>query len=676
MPRLKISLRGAQISDIGLQVDREYIGGRKENCDIRLQAEKGISREHFKIKYDDGKWIVSSLSRFGEIYSQGQRVETFNLEHGITFQIPPYDFQFSDVPESQVPDLQQAAPEIGENERTVIGASQQVPYIKMLNSSGEVREMLRLEVGDTWVAGRDSTCQIIIPDQRVSRRQFEIRKMNGIFTAIDLGSVNGTFLNGTPISSTDPNPLKSGDAISVLDNNMYFELHDPNFQYRMDRIDIPPLQLVQDEEPIDEYVEADQAPSDPMMLQNIEQPYTDQMSQQFDPSGGPFTGMPNGPQDPNQFYAFQQAPVMPPETAWTKFTKNKPLVAIAVLLFLGLAFYASEYFNPPPKAVKVVQNVDSADPFSRLKPEEQKTIKDLYSLAQKSMLQQKYSFAKENLEKIHQILPTGYEESKSMLVEALNSEMTIAQQLEQERLEKEKAEQNKKIVETINICKKLISPEITIDKMKECLAPVALIDPTNNEYIKLITEVEKINSDKKVKADEELSYQSQVKALDELFAKAEAIQKNGFPYKAIKAYKIVIASKLPDPANLKDKSKRQISFIENKIELRTAENLKQADAFLQQGKLKEGVLALRAALIYDPDNQIVKDKIDKNTNDLRRQVMVMYQESVIDENFGHIDGSDSRPGAKDKWKKIIELDLDDGEYYRKAFIKLHRYGAF
>ena len=105
-------------------------------------------------------------------------------------------------------------------------------------------------------------------------------------------------------------------------------------------------------------------------------------------------------------------------------------------------------------------------------------------------------------------------------------------------------------------------------------------------------------------------------------------------------------------------------------------NLKQADTYLQQGKLKDGILALRAALIYDPENQTVKDKIDKNTNDLRRQVMVMYQESVIDENFGHIEGTDSRLGAKDKWKKIIELDLDDGEYYRKAFIKLRRYGAF
>ncbi len=679
MPRLKILLRGAQISDIGLNPDREYVGGRKESCDIRLQAEKGISREHFKVKFEDGQWTVASLSRFGEIYSQGQRVEVFQLEHGLTFQVPPYDFQFSDVPEAHSVHSG-PVPEIGEHERTVIGATQQVPYIKMLNLTGDVREMLRLEVGDTWVAGRDPACQIIIPDQRVSRRQFEIRKLNGVFTAIDLGSVNGTFLNGSPISSTDPQALKSGDALSVLDNMMYFELHDPNFQYRMDRIEIPPLQLIQNEDVVEsENVsspeEVEQA-ADPMMLQQIEQPYVDQMNQQFDPGGGPFTGIPNGTQDPNQFYSFQQAPLPQQLSGWQKFIQNKPLVFTVVLLILGAAFFASEYLNAPEEGPVIAKPVDSSDPFARLKPEEQKTIKDLYSLAQKSMLQQKYSFAKENLEKIHQILPTGYEDSKAMLVEAVSNEQILFSQLEQQRLEKEKAEQSKKIAETIEICKKILSPEITVDKMKECLVPVALIDPTNNEYIKLITDVEQIVADKKAKADAELSYQSQVEALKKLFEKAEKIQADGFPYKAIKAYKAVIASVLPDPGKLKSKSEDRIEFIEKKIESRTAENLRQADEFLQQGKLKEGVLALRAALIYDPENKIVKEKIDKNTNDLRKQVMVMYQESVIDENFGHIDGNETRPGAKDKWKKIIELDLEDGEYYRKAFIKLRRYGVF
>jgi pSer/pThr/pTyr-binding forkhead associated (FHA) protein len=677
MPRLKISLRGGQISDIGLNPDREYLGGRKESCDIRLQAEKGISREHFKLKFEDGLWQIISMSRFGEIYSQGQRVESLALEHGTTFQVPPYEFQFSDVPEAHIPQ-NQPAPVIGENEQTVLGATQQVPYIKMLTANGDVREMLRLEVGDTWAAGRDPSCQIIISDQRVSRRQFEVRKINGVYTAIDLGSVNGTFINGSPISSTDPQVLKSGDAISVLDNIMYFELHDPNFQYRIDRIEIPPLQLHPEDMAQDNLGNGQQM-SDPMMLKNIDQLYNEQMNQNFDSGSGPFTGMPPESSEGNQFYSFQPDAAAVKVTLWQKFIKNKPLVIAAALLFLGGAYFISEAINSDGLQ-NSVQDLQASDPFLRLKPEEQKTIKDLYLLAQKSMLQQKYSFVKENLEKIHQILPTGYQDSKAMLEEANTSEQILFSQQEQERLEKEKAEQEQKIAETVAICKKLLEPKVralvTIDKMKECLIPVALIDPTNNQYIQLLTEVEKIESDKQAKVDAEILRQSQMKSLEELYTAAQNIQEEGFPYKAIKAYKSVINSILPDSANMKNKAKNKIAFIQKKIEQRTEESLKSADIYLEQGKLKEGILAMRAALVYDPENKRLQEKIDKNTNILRRQVMVMYQESVIEENFGQIEGNETRMGAKDKWKKIIELDLDDGEYYRKAYIKLHRYGVF
>jgi len=248
MARLKVLLRGALISEVVLQNEKEYIGGRKEGSDIRLQAEKGISREHFKLKFLEGKWSIQAVSRFGDIFSMGQKIEQASLEHGQSFQIPPYEFQLLEVPDSDIGLSSDMSAPINENEKTVIGVSPQVPYIKIVNSNGETREMLRLEVGELWVAGRDPSCQIIIPDQRVSRRQFEIHKMNGAYTVIDLASVNGTFLNGSPVSSTDPQSLKSGDAITVLDNTMYFELHDPNFKYKVDRIAVPPLQLEQPEE--------------------------------------------------------------------------------------------------------------------------------------------------------------------------------------------------------------------------------------------------------------------------------------------------------------------------------------------------------------------------------------------------------------------------------------------
>jgi hypothetical protein len=53
--------------------------------------------------------------------------------------------------------------------------------------------------------------------------------------------VNGTLLNGNPISSTEPQPIRSGDSISVLNNHFFFELHDPHFKSRMELVNLQPL---------------------------------------------------------------------------------------------------------------------------------------------------------------------------------------------------------------------------------------------------------------------------------------------------------------------------------------------------------------------------------------------------------------------------------------------------
>lgn len=692
MSRLKVLLRGAQISDLNLSPDREYVGGRKESCDIRLQPEKGISREHFKLKFEEGRWVLTSLSRFGEIFSLGQRIESTPLEHGQVFQIPPYEFTLSDIPDSASDNVNaNEMPEAGENERTVIGVAQQVPYIKMMSSDGAVREMLRLEVGDVWAAGRDPSCQIIIPDQRVSRRQFEVRKINGIYTIIDLTSVNGTFLNGSPISNTDPQPLKSGDAITVLDNTMYFELHDPNFQYRMERIEVPPLQMaggtgVDDVEeigleeiPIEEGYDPNQDMNYP---QEIDQGY---YQDQLNPDGSPFTGMPQE-QMQGDYYNMQQGeqapeqqgpPPKPIVQAWNRFKNNKPVFFSVIALFLVGMYFLSDMINAPQVTPKTGQQqaFNPDDPLSRLKPEERENINLWYNNAEKALRQQAFTIAKENLDNIHKLMPLGYKDSKLYEAEALNGEQTLLTQQETERREKEQVELQALIKATLEKCEKSIVPETTPEGLQDCLSPVTINDPTNADAERMLMQVRKTISDRQAKEQAELVAKTQREQLKEIFERAEKVHETGFPKKAIKAYQEVINSDLPDPDSLKDTSALRIKFIQKKLEERNANNISSAEVYLKDGKFKEGIMALRAALQFDPDNQTIKDKIERYSNDLRNQVKVMYQESIIDENFGYVDGSDNRPGAKDKWKKILDIDLEDGDYYRKAFIKLKRYGV-
>ncbi len=676
MSRLKVLLRGAIISEITLNPEKEYIAGRKEGSDIRLQAEKGISREHFRLKMVDGNWTIQAISRFGELYSLGKKVEELKLEHGQSFQVPPYEFQLVEVPASDISTGQTNgnAP-LSNTSNTFLGAAPQVPYIKIINSNNEVTEMLRLEVGDLWVAGRDPSCQIVIPDQRVSRRQFEIHKVNGIFTILDLSSVNGTFLNGSSISSTDPQALRSGDAITVLDNTLYFELHDPNFKFKIEKIDIPLFSMEPEAEPHSDFDQPAEPPPMPTSSSEIPMIAFDGISEQMKVnSNGPFTGVPPKG-EPNQYFNFT-APATPiKKTPWQKFIGNKPLVAIGVLIFLGGAYFISDSLESGNAPIVEQKILTEGEAFSKLTPKQQSEVKELYLLAEQMKDQQKYDLALEKLRKIHDIIKDGYKESKSWQMQAEQSLMQIAQGQEDEKRAKEEEERKKLFAEVAARCAKLLTRTVDVDKVRECLMPISAIDPSNSEYIRIISDAEKIVNENRIKESEKKTLQEQIDELKKLFAVAEKIQNSGYAFKAIKQYQLVQNANLPDPNHLKAKAKLRISFIRQKIEEKTLKSVNEAESLFQQGKLKQSIYALRESLVYDPDNQKVKDKIDKYTTELRRQMMNIYQESVIDESYGIVENTETRQGSKEKWKKIVDMDIDDGEYYKKAVIKLRKYGV-
>ena len=63
------------------------------------------------------------------------------------------------------------------------------------------------------VMGRSPTCDLPVPSRRASRRHAEVRREGDEFVVADLGSTNGTFVNGEQIEGD--HPLKPGDKIDV-----------------------------------------------------------------------------------------------------------------------------------------------------------------------------------------------------------------------------------------------------------------------------------------------------------------------------------------------------------------------------------------------------------------------------------------------------------------------------
>jgi hypothetical protein len=74
-----------------------------------------------------------------------------------------------------------------------------------------------LALDRTLVVGRDPTCDIVLVDPRVSRRHVEIVPAGGIVRYRDLGSSNGTRLNGTARAVGE---LALGDVLALGDSEL------------------------------------------------------------------------------------------------------------------------------------------------------------------------------------------------------------------------------------------------------------------------------------------------------------------------------------------------------------------------------------------------------------------------------------------------------------------------
>lgn len=77
-----------------------------------------------------------------------------------------------------------------------------------------------IPVGDIVTIGRASGNNVIVEDEQVSRNHALIRKENDDYLIIDLGSSNGTFVNGR--SATSATQLRNNDVIRVGDSEFLF----------------------------------------------------------------------------------------------------------------------------------------------------------------------------------------------------------------------------------------------------------------------------------------------------------------------------------------------------------------------------------------------------------------------------------------------------------------------
>jgi hypothetical protein len=80
----------------------------------------------------------------------------------------------------------------------------------------------RVPVGSEPVTiGRLPECEVVLADSNVSRRHAELRRTGDAVILTDLGSTNGTRVNGSPVREQI---LSNGDEVSVGSTRLMFEM--------------------------------------------------------------------------------------------------------------------------------------------------------------------------------------------------------------------------------------------------------------------------------------------------------------------------------------------------------------------------------------------------------------------------------------------------------------------
>jgi pSer/pThr/pTyr-binding forkhead associated (FHA) protein/tetratricopeptide (TPR) repeat protein len=632
MAKLIIYKNQTAVATIELDATRDYTAGRSPDCDIILD-DVVFSRQHFKIFYAQNKWTVQSISKYSQLAINHRESDYFTLIDSDKFTTFSYEFEFKDqnsiktkpiepvvVNDDKTDNVSQhdKTDNVSQHDKTFVPpmTSQEwsigVPYLLLRKENGSTQTM-RLE-GDYWIMGRDEGCDITIEDPKASREHCEIYHKQKKYFIIDKSSSNGTLLNYKKITPEKETPLKSGDQIQIGKMLYIFEIRDPLFSEKMSNL---PVEAGYD---VDLYSgEMDRGRRSKKVIKV------------------------------------------------SAFEKNKKMFLMAGGAFLMVCIYMMSSSDSPQKKQLASQDGSTPKPIDALTPDQKDLVDKSYTLAKTLYTQGKYELALTEVQKIHSMIPE-YKDSKEIAQYSKNAIDTMLEQKDIERNEQEQKKLFAKVEQIVEQCRSGYSTNHSSEKLQDCLAPALELDPENAPAAQLL---ETANQDdmKQDQIHEQRSfYNGQVAQRRKLFQHAETLKRQGKTLDALTAYSRHIASTLPDPERLEEKSKQEVRTLQQKITSDVEKLKSQAEDLYSKKEYKDAISALDQALHLDPQNQSVRNQYTTYSKELQGIVKNMYGDSVLEENLGNIDS------AKEKWKKIRATDVPSGEYFKKSGLKLKKYG--
>jgi len=223
--------------------------GRGAENPVRI-TDEGASRNHCRIqRQTDGSFVLYDLASRNGTKLNGQTIERATVKEGDTITVGnatiKVDTLSPDHPAVGVP---------SEEEETEAGRESALLLVFL---SGPARGQSHLVTGKITSIGRRSRDNdIAVFDPGISNRHAEIRRTPDGFMLVDVGSRNGTFLNGERVTRAS---LKVGDKIAL--GTTVIEVREPTAGVEAAAAAPPQAQAQPAEEPATDEAMAPESPA-------------------------------------------------------------------------------------------------------------------------------------------------------------------------------------------------------------------------------------------------------------------------------------------------------------------------------------------------------------------------------------------------------------------------------
>lgn len=209
-PPVELVVTSGALTGRRITVDDELVVGRDGDEDLSLDDDPRVSRRHARIRVlGNGAAIVEDLGSGNGTFVNGTRIESERLlEDGDVLVVGTTVFELSVPP-----------PAPAREERTV---SDEIPSVRRVGTVEHDGAVTTLAEGEELLIGREQECGIVVRSHEASRRHARISQVEGRWVLTDLGSLNGTYLNGERLND-ESRWLTAGDSFSVGGEGLTFD---------------------------------------------------------------------------------------------------------------------------------------------------------------------------------------------------------------------------------------------------------------------------------------------------------------------------------------------------------------------------------------------------------------------------------------------------------------------